>query len=588
MTRRHGQSRPNDVKSGRRRHTVLHNDHAAPTHGATQMEKTGVEMTRRSFWGWGYEARFPDKAQRAQMGAMVGAVLGIEPPDPASPPSLDSVTLSAPSVQPPASLSALCTDDRYERALHAYGASYPDIARGFSGDFSGAPDWVALPRSEDDVAALLDWCGSRQLAAIPFGGGTSVVGGTDATRPEGFKGVVSVDLRHLGETLSIDRRSLTARIQGGALGPALEDALGAQGLTLRHFPQSFEFSTLGGWLATRSGGHFATVYTHIDDLTAGVRMITPRGPIESAPLPASGAGPDPRCWALGSEGTFGVITEATMRVRPRPTWRAQVSVAFKEFRDAVEAVRALSQSGLFPTNCRLLDGREAQLHNVLFDGRHVLLLGFESPSLPRDAAMSLALEICRAHRGDALGDVKVRHDPDAATPRALRHQASTETQGTDKRSANWRRAFIDAPYLVNTMVSLGVIADTFETACTWSAFEALHADIIRSVRQTMKDVCGKGRISCRFTHVYPDGPAPYYTFIAPGRPGHQREQWAAIKAAASDVLVRHGATITHHHAVGRTHKPWYQQQTDPLFLETLRATKAHLDPQGVLNPGTLL
>ncbi len=531
----------------------------------------------RSFWGWGLANRFPDTQARAQMGQMVGALLGAAVGAPRPAPQLDAINLPETSVAIPEALASICTTDRYERALHTYGRAYPDIVRGFYGEFEAAPDVVALPQTEADVADLLDWCSRERFAAVPYGGGSSVVRGVEADRSgTDLRAVVCIDMRKLDAVLDVDETSLLARIQAGIMGPALEQKLAAHGLTLRHYPQSFEFSTLGGWIATRSGGHFATVYTHIDDFVAGMRMVTPAGTMETSTLPASGAGPDPNRLAMGSEGTLGIITEATMRVRRRPTWRARVSVSFADWSQAVAATRTLAQSDLHPTNCRLLDAREAMLHSVSFDGRHVLLLGFESAHVERSTSMAQALEICRAHQGKPMGEVKVR-------------QGSSQAVGSGDAAANWRRAFIDAPYLSNTMVSLGVVADTFETACTWSAFEALHKDVIQSVRKAMESACGhKGRVSCRFTHVYPDGPAPYYTFLAPGRPGDEFSQWTEIKAAASEALLRHGATITHHHAVGRTHKPWYQRQTPDLFLDAMRATKAHFDPHGILNPGVLL
>ena len=529
----------------------------------------------RSFWGWGHAAKFPDAPTRTQMGQMAAAMMGVDASFEARPaPTIEAVSMPSPGLEIPTHFESFCQNDKLSRALHTYGRGYPDIVRGFSGDFSPAPDFVAHPRDESEVAALLEWGTAHRVAMIPFGGGTSVVRGVEADLPEGFNGVVSVDMTAMDKVLSVDEMSSTARIQAGASGPILEAQLAEHGLTLRHYPQSFEFSTLGGWIATRAGGHFATLYTHIDDLVASVRAVSPAGVMQTLTLPGSGAGPEPDRLILGSEGALGIITEAVMRVRPRPSWRGRVSVRFSDWAAAVEAVRTISQAGLYPSNCRLLDAREAQLHSVSFDGSHILLLAFESRGPSRQVWMDQALEVCAAHGGQPASEpVVVSGDSDA--------------RSGDKSTA-WRNAFVGAPYLVNTMVSLGVVADTFETACTWSAFEALHADVISSVRAAMKAHCGAGRISCRFTHVYPDGPAPYYTFLAPGTPGQEIEQWTAIKAAASEALLRHGATITHHHAVGRLHKPWYLRQSPPLFIDALRAVKQTLDPAGVLNPGVLI
>ncbi|MHB8878824.1 MAG: FAD-binding oxidoreductase, partial [Myxococcaceae bacterium] len=342
---------------------------------------------------------------------------------------------------------------------------------------------------------------------------------------------------------------------------------------LRHFPQSFEFSTLGGWIATRAGGHFATLYTHIDDLVESTRLLTPRGVLETRRLPASGAGPGPDRLVLGSEGALGVITEAWVRVVPRPRFRVSASVLFEGFEAAVAASRELAQSGLYPSNCRLLDAQEALMNGVAA-GECVLLLAFESADHPLGPWMERALAIAKGHGGVCPRGPICREGDQRATLDA---------------AGSWRAAFLEAPYLQNALVSLGVIADTFETACTWKGFPELHRAVSESMRAAFARVCGgAGLLSCRFTHVYPDGPAPYFTFVAPGRAGAELEQWAELKEAASEALLRAGGTITHHHAVGRVHRRWYDRERPALFGEVLEAAKARLDPNGILNPGVLV
>jgi alkyldihydroxyacetonephosphate synthase len=532
------------------------------------------DTRKRSFWGWGWEDKFPDATARKAVGEHAQHMVGFAPARCDEPPSLQSIELRAPRVSAPAVLDALMTDDHESRVRHTYGRSYRDVLRGFRGDFAAAPDLVATPASEADITAVLDWASDAKVAVIPFGGGTSVVGGVEGDVDDSYRAVVSLDLARLDRVVEVERSSLSARIQAGATGPALEAQLAEHGLTLRHFPQSFEFSTLGGWVATRAGGHFATVYTHIDDLVQSTRVITPQGVWESRRLPGSGAGPSPDRLMVGSEGIFGVITEAWMRVRPRPVFRATATAHFTHYGAAVEAVRALSQSGLYPSNCRLLDKREAALNAVTMDGMHVLVVAFESADHPVRAWMERALELVADHGGTC--------------PKGPMHREGGERSGGGDGAGAWRDAFIDAPYLLNIMASMGVIVDTFETACTWDRFERLHSGVIREVRQAMKDACGAGFISCRFTHVYPDGPAPYFTFIAPGRYGAELEQWIAIKKAASDAVIAHGGTITHHHAVGRVHRPWYEEQRPALFGDALRAVKGTLDPAGVMNPGVLI
>lgn len=533
-----------------------------------------TQERRRSFWGWGWEDRFPDARSRIAMGQHSAQLLGFGPERCDEPPTSESIELRRPGFAIPKSLSEFVTDDHDSRVRHTYGRSYRDVLRGFRGDFGAAPDAVALPRTEADIETALDWAGEAGVAVIPFGGGTSVVGGVEPDVGGHYRGVLSLDMAKLDRVLEVEKRSLSARIQAGACGPDLEAQLAEQGLTLRHFPQSFEFSTLGGWIATRAGGHFATVYTHIDDLVQSVRAITPRGLWESRRLPASGAGPSPDRMLIGSEGTLGVITEAWVRVRPRPTFRATASAHFDDYGKAVEAVRALSQSGLFPSNCRLLDRREAALNAVTADGTHVLIVAFESADHSVRPWLERAIELVADHGGQF--------------PKEPRYEEAGERGRSAEGAGAWRQAFIDAPYLLNVMASMGVIVDTFETACTWDRFEALHAAVIREVRDVMKRECGAGYISCRFTHVYPDGPAPYFTFIAPGRYGAELEQWMAIKRVASQTLLAHGGTITHHHAVGRLHMPWYEQQRPPLFASALQAAKAVLDPNLLMNPGVLL
>jgi alkyldihydroxyacetonephosphate synthase len=415
---------------------------------------------------------------------------------------------------------------------------------------------------------VLDWAIASGAAVIPFGGGTSVVGGVEGSVSREFAGVVSLDLRELDRVLEVDVVSEAARIQAGALGPELERQLSEHGMTLRHFPQSFEFSTLGGWIATRSGGHFATLYTHIDDLIESVRAITPSGVWESRRLPGSGAGVSPDRMLIGSEGILGVITEAWMRVRPRPTQRASAGVRFAEFTAGAEAVRALSQSGLYPTNCRLIDADEAAVTGA-GDGSHaVLVLAFESADHDVEPWMSRALALCSDHGGT--------------------WERRGSRAGGGDAVGSWRESFLRAPYLRDTFVAIGVLSETFETAITWDRFPEFHASVAETARAAVREICGAGSVTCRFTHVYPDGPAPYYTILAPARRGSELEQWAEIKAAASDAVLACGGTITHHHAVGRDHRPWYDRQRPDPFADALRAAKAAVDPTGSLNPGVLI
>jgi alkyldihydroxyacetonephosphate synthase len=480
-------------------------------------------------------------------------------------------------------LGDLFTDDHYQRVSHALGKAYRDVVRGFRGEFENPPDLVAYPRDESEIEVVLSWAEAEGAAVVPFGGGTSVVGGVEARL--GDRAVVSLDLRRLDRVLEVDAESLAARIQAGATGPGLEDQLREHGLTLRHFPQSFEYATLGGWVATRAGGHFATLYTHIDDLVESVRAITPRGTWESRRLPGSGAGPSPDRMLIGSEGILGVIAEAWVRVRPRPQFKTSCGVEFDDFLAAVGAVREISQSGLYPANCRLLDALEAGTTGAGSGEKNLLVLGFESPHLPVDEPMRLALDIAESHGGV----------PTSPPPGRKPVSEARDKAGGKSAVETWRGAFLLAPYLRDTFVACGVLSETFETAITWDRFEQFHAETMAAVRAKVAEVCGSPaggdgapRVSCRFTHVYPDGPAPYFTVLAPAIRGGEVEQWDEIKAAASEAVIEGGGTITHHHAVGRDHRPWYDRQRPAPFAAALRATKAELDPAGMLNPGVLV
>lgn len=533
------------------------------------------QETRR-FWGWGVEGAGPTAAQQEQMGATLAALFGSAPRPPIPPPTLDEIELRRPRVQPPPPLASLCTDDPYERAGHTYGKSFRDVWRALHRDFSNPPDLVATPRTESDLTALLDWCTDARIAAIPYGGGSSVVGGVECDIGDAYAGAVSIDMREFDQVLDIDRTSRAARIQAGVYGPALEDQLRPHGLTLRHFPQSFEFSTLGGWLATRSGGHYATLHTHIDDFVESIRAITPHGDWESRRLPGSGAGPAPDRMLLGSEGILGIITEAWMRLQDRPTFRASATARFTEFRDAAQAARAVAQAGLYPSNCRMLDPVEALVTGTDDSGAAILLLAFESADHPLDDRIARAVECARDHRGHVDND-------------AIVVSAESDAGAREGAAGKWRNAFVRAPYTRDAIVALGGISETFETACTWDGFEKLHEGVTAAVRDAARAVGADGAsVTCRFTHVYPDGPAPYFTVLAGGREPDQLEQWDAIKRAAGDAVMRFGGTITHHHAVGRDHRPWYDQQRPERFADALRAAKRAVDPGGILNPGVLI
>jgi alkyldihydroxyacetonephosphate synthase len=523
---------------------------------------------RRKFWGWGYEHQQPPQAEVEEAGRGAREHLGFGPAEVESPPRLEDVELPPPRLEPPASLAGICRSDPYARASHAYGKAYRDLVRAFRGRFDHPPDVVAHPRDESELEQVLEWCAGAGAAAIPFGGGTSVVGGVEPRVPN--DAVVTIDLKRMNRVLDVDQVSRAARIQAGATGPELEDQLKRHGLTLRHYPQSFELSTLGGWIATRAGGHYATLHTHIDDFVESIRAITPAGAWESRRLPGSGAGPSPDRMLIGSEGILGVITEAWVRVQEPPAFKELATVLFDGFESAAETVRELAQSRLFPSNCRLLDPGEAALTGATADDKAVLVLGFEGP-IPVEASMTQALELCGDHGGEA-------GERSGGSP-------SATGAGAEGSADRWRDAFLRAPYLRDTLIAAGILAETFESAVTWDRLPAFVNEVRARTEAALE---GEGRVTCRLTHAYPDGAAPYFTVLAPARRGEELAQWDEVKAVASDAIAGAGGTITHHHAVGRDHRPWYDRQRPEPFAHALRAAKAAVDPAGMLNPGVLI
>lgn len=541
----------------------------------------------RSWWGWGHASQELDDAAIGGLGQLLAARFGVDAPVPDTPVDPTTVPLPEPRVQLPAALASLGSADPEDRLRHGHGNAYRDVVRALHGDVPTPPDLVVRPRDADDVERLLDWCADARVACVPFGGGTSVVGGV--TPPPGP--TVSLDLERLDRVLELDPVSGAAHIQAGALGPAIEDQLRPHGWTLRHFPQSWEFSTLGGWVVTRAGGHFATGPTHIDDLVESIGAVTPSGRWTSRRLPASGAGPSPDRLLLGSEGTLGVVTDAWVRIQRRPTSRAQATLRFRTEAEALAGVRSLVQDGLRPANCRLLDPVEAALSGAGAPDatETVLVLAFEAAQAPLDHEVARALELLRDHGATVTDGPTFRR--------------GDETGTAGGGAGAWRSAFLRAPYLRDGMARLGAVAETFETAVTWDRAEELIAELRGTAQRAAAEVCGGATVAVRTTHAYVDGIAPYLTVVAPGPVGRYAAgtgagrvargraaaaAWDEVKAAVGEVLHAAGATATHHHAVGRDHRPVYDRQRPAPFARAVAAARDALDPDGVLNPGVLL
>ncbi len=526
-------------------------------------------MRRRKIYGWGYEDEILTAEENQELEAKWGPYFGVDQFEPRPAPTLDEIELRKPRVTPPGSLSSICSTELYDRAFHSYGTSLRDSIRAFQRDFTNPPDVVAYPNTENDIHALMDWCGDESIALTPFGGGTSVVDGVEPPK-DGYKGSLSLDMANFNKVVEIDETSLAARIQGGIKGLDLEAQLKPHGLTMRHYMQSYALSTFGGWIATRSSGHFATVYTHIDDMVENIRTVTPEGVIESRRLPGSGAGPSPDRMILGSEGSLGIITEAWTRVHRRPTHRASASVLFDDFYTAAEAVRTISQAGLHPANCRVVDETETQVAGAGDGTQSMLALSFESAHHPVDHWLTLALECCADHGGHPI--------PEA-----------DETARRGGAAGKYRNYFIRLPFHRDFMTPRAILGETFETAITWDRLPEFHAKVVAETEAAVRDVTGgKAYVTCRFTHIYPDGPAPYFTWRGLGRWDSMLDQHAEIRKRAGDIVNELGGTVTHHHAVGRLHRPWYDQQRPDLFADAYTAAKQRLDPNGIMNPGMIV
>ena len=523
--------------------------------------------TQRKYWGWGYEDHKIDAKALKKTISFLCQALNVENKIAQHPLPIEEIELREPRFQLNNTISMICSHDRYDRLSHTYGKSTSDIVKGLRGEFPNPPDYVAFPKSESNLQKLITFAEENKLSLIPYGGGSSVVGGVEPTKSTRYKGTISVDMKHFDQLLEVDETSRCARFQAGVYGPALDAALKPYNLTLRHFPQSYEFSTLGGWIATRAGGHYATLYTHIDDLLESVRIVTPKGISETRRLPGSGAGPSEERIVLGSEGIFGFITEAWVRLQDTPKYKTTTTLLFKKYEDAVNATRKIAQSGLFPSNCRLVDPLESFSMGLGDGNSSVLLLGFESASCPVNDKLNQAISLC-----------------DEFNPK----QIQDKDQQTSEDANSWKQSFLQAPYLRDELLQMHILAETFETAITWDKFDAFNKRIKSEVQKCILDTCGSGFITCRFTHVYPDGPAPYYTVVAKTEAGKEIEQWQKIKDVASNIIIEMGATITHHHAVGKDHRPYYEQQRSPFLTNILTASKDRLDPKCILNPGVLI
>ncbi len=465
-----------------------------------------------------------------------------------------------------------------DRLRHAVGRGYVDLARLRSGHLADAPDAVVVPGDAAAAGRLIDACAGHGVAVVPFGGGTSVVGGVEPLRGS-HEVVISLDLSALREVV-VDETSLTARLGAGLRGPEAEAALAAQGLTLGHFPQSFEYATIGGFAATRSAGQASSGYGRFDSLVSSVRLLSPAGNLSTLETPHSAAGPALREVVIGSEGTLGVIPDVTVRVRPAPAQRRYEAWMAPSFEAGTEIVRALAQGPGLPTMIRVSDEEET--------------VGSLALSGPRGAAGKAFGAYLRARRRTAGSLMIVGYEGDeetltrrrALTVRALRGGGAVYLGRAAGRS--WEHGRYGGPYQRDLLMGMGAMVETLETSHTWTRLGELHRAVGKAIAGALEGQGTPGLVFCHLSHAYPDGASLYFTFIARARRGAEVEQWEAVKKAASEAIVANGATITHHHAVGRDHVPYMAAEVGETGLEVLRAVKERLDPTGIMNPGKLL
>ena len=530
--------------------------------------------------GWGPADASPRSFPEA--GAPLLRGVGVDPERRRPAVDLDDVRLAEPAlpegVRDRLACVAQVRDDRLARVLHAAGKSYLDLVRLRAGGADPAPDAVVVPGDAAAVAEVLRICADAGVAVVPFGGGTSVVGGVEPLRGD-FGGVVSLDLGGMAALLDVDERSLVAVLGAGMRGPAVERALGERGLTLGHFPQSWEYASVGGMVATRSAGQASTGYGRMDELVRGVDLVAPGGRLDLAARTRNAAGPELRELVAGSEGVLGVITHATLSVRPRPAVTRFEGWSFPSFRDGVEAFRAMEQEHAAPDLARLSDEAETAVNLAMAGGgraQQALGLYFK---LRRHARGCLAIA---GWEGTEL-DVGRRR---AASEAVLRRWDGIPLGA--RPGEVWARGRYDAPYLRDALLDHGVLAETLETATTWTRLHELHDAVAGTLHDALAARDTVPVVLCHVSHLYPVGASLYFTVIARQQEGEEVAQWRAAKDAACEAIVRHGGTITHHHAIGRDHAAYLEAEIGPTGVALLRAAKAELDPAGILNPGKLL
>jgi alkyldihydroxyacetonephosphate synthase len=531
------------------------------------------------WWGWGAEDHRPsiDSGSLKLLGEQLGELKAWQRPA-----SIDAVEVPAAELLPAGIESAVgaanVLDGHEDRVRHATGSGYVDLARLRSGRLEGAPDAIVVPGSAEEIATVLEVCAREGVAVVPFGGGTSVVGGVEPLRG-GHGRLISLDLTRL-RGVEVDRTSLTATLGAGLRGPEAEDVLRAAGFTLGHFPQSFEYATIGGFAATRSAGQASSGYGRFDELVTSIRMLAPAGELRTLATPHTAAGPSLRELAIGSEGVLGVIPDVTVRIRPTPKSARYETWIAESWEAGCAAVRTLAQEEALPDVIRVSDEQETRFS-----------LALSGPSGAAGAAFGAYLKL-RGRTGGCLIVAGIESEPETAARRRNRVARRLRDAGAvylgQAGGRAWKRGRYEGPYLRDALMDAGAMVDTLETSHIWSRLGELYAAVRDAIDDALAALETPGIVLCHLSHAYPDGASLYYTFVSRRRPGSEVEQWRIVKAAACEAIVGAGGTITHHHAIGRDHLPYMEAEVGALGIEVLRAAKERLDPAGILNPGKLI
>jgi alkyldihydroxyacetonephosphate synthase len=551
----------------------------------TSSSETNPNATK--WWGWGLESKTYPLDDKPQFWPYLLKTLKLAKLNDCPRVMLEEVRLPSSRIDDRSltrlkrAVGADISTEKYDRLTHSLGRSYLDLLNLRRGLIRNPPDAVVYPKDEREVTKLLSFARANRISVVPFAGGSSVVGGVEPTRPKGVKGAITVDLRRMNRVLDVDTVSLTATVEAGISGPKLEDELNAKGFTLGHFPQSFQFSVLGGWIATRSAGQVSTKYGKIEDMVESITLVSPTGTLDTKAVPASASGPELKQVLVGSEGTLGVITKAKLRIHHVATVRRYEGLMFKSFRDGINAIRETMQSGLIPAMMRLSDPDETTVSIMLSSQGITTRLGLwmlERLGYVPTRQCVMILGVDGEHSA-------VKAEREVAVRACKRNGAFAIGKGV---GGAWLDERFELPYLRDVLLDHCILVDTLETATTWDKLEALHGATKKSIEEAIAEMGVIGLAFAHVSHAYPDGASIYYTLVAPQVKGKEVQQWLRIKKAATDCIMRNGGTLSHHHGIGKDHARWIKQELGENGLALLKAIKKQLDPEGIMNPGKLV